>query len=71
MNYLITGPTGNIGSLVVNRLLDRSDRPRVLVRDAQKLKNGCRFGLQDGFYDQLAGRIHDWKTGLTLCQCTG
>jgi uncharacterized protein YbjT (DUF2867 family) len=36
MNYLITGATGNIGSLVVNRLLDRGERPRVLARDAQK-----------------------------------
>jgi len=42
MNYLITGPTGNIGSLVVNRLLDRGERPRVLVRDAQKAR--LRFG---------------------------
>lgn len=42
MNYLITGATGNIGSLVVQRLLDRGDRPRVLVRDAEKAQS--RYG---------------------------
>src|ERR1700689_5988562 len=42
MNYLITGATGNIGSLVVNRLLDRGERPRVLARDAQKARS--RYG---------------------------
>jgi uncharacterized protein YbjT (DUF2867 family) len=42
MNYLITGATGNIGSLVVERLLERGDRPRVLVRDAEKARS--RYG---------------------------
>jgi len=42
MNYLITGAIGNIGSLVVKRLLDRGDRPRVLVRDAEKARS--RYG---------------------------
>jgi uncharacterized protein YbjT (DUF2867 family) len=42
MNYLITGATGNIGSLVVERLLDRGDRPRILVRDAEKARS--RYG---------------------------
>jgi uncharacterized protein YbjT (DUF2867 family) len=42
MTYLITGATGNIGSKVVNRLLDRGERPRVLARDAQKAR--LRFG---------------------------
>jgi uncharacterized protein YbjT (DUF2867 family) len=36
MAYLITGATGNVGSLVVQRLIDRGERPRVLVRDSQK-----------------------------------
>ena len=47
MNYLITGATGNIGSLVVNRLLDRGERPRVLARDAQKalLRYGDRVDI--------------------------
>ena len=39
MNYLITGATGNIGSKVVARLLERGDRPRVLVRDAEKARS--------------------------------
>lgn len=42
MNYLITGATGNIGSLVVQRLLERGDRPRILVRDAEKARS--RYG---------------------------
>ena len=36
MKHLITGATGNIGSLVVLRLLERGERPRVFVRDADK-----------------------------------
>jgi uncharacterized protein YbjT (DUF2867 family) len=36
MAYLITGATGNVGSLVVDRLIDRAERPRVFVRDSQK-----------------------------------
>ena len=54
MNYLITGPTGNIGSLVVNRLLDRGERPRVLVRDAQKART--RYGDR---VDIFAGDFSD------------
>jgi uncharacterized protein YbjT (DUF2867 family) len=42
MNYLITGATGDIGSRVVDRLLDLGDRPRVFVRDAEKAR--ARFG---------------------------
>jgi uncharacterized protein YbjT (DUF2867 family) len=38
MKYLITGATGNVGSLVVERLLARGDRPRVFVRDAEKAR---------------------------------
>jgi uncharacterized protein YbjT (DUF2867 family) len=36
MIYLITGATGNVGALVVKRLIDRGERPRVFVRDPQK-----------------------------------
>jgi uncharacterized protein YbjT (DUF2867 family) len=36
MTYLITGATGNVGSKVVNHLLQRGNRPRVFVRNAQK-----------------------------------
>jgi uncharacterized protein YbjT (DUF2867 family) len=42
MTYLITGATGNIGSLVVERLLDRGIRPRVFVRSADKAR--ARYG---------------------------
>ncbi len=42
MKYLVTGATGNIGSLVVERLLARGDRPGVFVRDADKAR--ARFG---------------------------
>jgi uncharacterized protein YbjT (DUF2867 family) len=37
-HLLITGATGNIGSLVVDRLLARGLRPRVFVRDADKAR---------------------------------
>jgi uncharacterized protein YbjT (DUF2867 family) len=42
MSYLVTGATGNIGSLVVDRLLASGERPRVFVRDAAKARD--RFG---------------------------
>jgi len=42
MTYLITGATGDVGSRVVDRLLQRGHRPRVFVRDAQKAL--ARFG---------------------------
>jgi uncharacterized protein YbjT (DUF2867 family) len=42
MNYLITGATGNVGSKVVERLLERGERPRIFVRDAQKAR--ARYG---------------------------
>jgi (4-alkanoyl-5-oxo-2,5-dihydrofuran-3-yl)methyl phosphate reductase len=42
MVYLITGATGNVGSLVVAHLLERGERPRVFVRDAEKAR--ARFG---------------------------
>lgn len=36
MQYLVTGAAGDVGSKVVKRLLERGERPRVLVRDAGK-----------------------------------
>ncbi len=42
MRHLITGATGNIGSLVTQRLIDRGDRPCVFVRDAAKARS--QFG---------------------------
>jgi uncharacterized protein YbjT (DUF2867 family) len=53
MTYLITGATGNIGSLVVERLIERGDRPRIFVRDAQKARE--RYGDRvDAFVGDLA-----------------
>ena len=36
MTYLITGATGDVGFKVVNHLLQRGNRPRVFVRNAEK-----------------------------------
>jgi uncharacterized protein YbjT (DUF2867 family) len=44
MRYLITGATGHLGSMVVERLLGRGERPRVFVRDRAKAVQ--RFGHQ-------------------------
>lgn len=53
MNYLITGATGNIGSLVVERLIERGYRPRIFVRDAEKARS--RYGDRvDIFVGDLA-----------------
>jgi uncharacterized protein YbjT (DUF2867 family) len=35
---LVTGATGNVGSLVTQRLIDRGDRPCVFVRDPKKAR---------------------------------
>jgi uncharacterized protein YbjT (DUF2867 family) len=39
MTYLITGATGDVGSKVVELLVQRGDQPRVFVRNAQKAKS--------------------------------
>jgi len=53
MTYLITGATGTVGSLVVQRLIERGERPRILVRDAEKAK--ARYGNRaDIFVGDLA-----------------
>jgi (4-alkanoyl-5-oxo-2,5-dihydrofuran-3-yl)methyl phosphate reductase len=53
MSFLITGATGDVGSRVVARLLDRGHRPRVYVRDAEKAR--LRFGDRvDVFVGDLA-----------------
>jgi uncharacterized protein YbjT (DUF2867 family) len=39
MVYLITGATGEVGSRVVRRLLERGIRPRVLTRSEQKARS--------------------------------
>jgi len=38
MKYLVTGATGDVGSRVVQLLLQRGDRPHVFVRDAEKAR---------------------------------
>jgi len=48
MTYLISGATGDVGSKVVEHLLERGERPRVFVRDAEKARS--RFG----------GRVEVW-----------
>jgi uncharacterized protein YbjT (DUF2867 family) len=57
MVYLITGATGNVGSLVVERLLARGDRPRIFVRDAVKAR--ARYG---DCVDVCTGDLGDAKT---------
>lgn len=55
MTYLVTGATGDVGARVVERLLQRGDRPRVFVRDAGKARS--RFG--DGVVDVFTGDLGD------------
>lgn len=63
MTYLITGATGNVGSLVVESLIGRGQRPRVFVRDRQKAI--ARFGDRvDVFVGDLAD-VATMKPALT------
>src|ERR1700722_5429889 len=57
MTYLITGATGDVGSKVVDQLLQRGDRPRVFVRDAEKARP--RFGER---VDIFVGDLEDAET---------
>lgn len=61
MRYLVTGATGNIGSLVTKRLLDAGETTCVLVRDAKKAQKlfGKRAEIRVG---DLAGS----RDGLTV-----
>ena len=53
MIYLITGATGNIGSIVVERLIERGERPRIFGRDPEKARS--RYGDRvDVFFGDLA-----------------
>src|SRR6516225_8987630 len=54
MTYLITGPTGDVGSRVVERLLQRGDRSRIFVREGTKARS--RFGDR---VDVFAGDLSD------------
>ena len=56
MTYLITGATGDVGSRVVEHLLQRGNRPRVFVRDVEKARS--RFGDRvDIFVGDLADPV--------------
>jgi uncharacterized protein YbjT (DUF2867 family) len=57
MTYLITGATGNVGTLVAERLIARGSRPRIFVRDADKAR--ARYGDR---VDIFTGDLADAKT---------
>jgi (4-alkanoyl-5-oxo-2,5-dihydrofuran-3-yl)methyl phosphate reductase len=64
MTHLVTGATGDVGSRVVQKLLKRGNRPRVLVRNEAKAR--LLFGQQvDVFTGDLAesGSIRGALTG--------
>ena len=53
MTHLITGATGNVGSLVVERLINLGESPRIFVRNKEKAQQ--RFGDRvDIFVGDLA-----------------
>jgi uncharacterized protein YbjT (DUF2867 family) len=56
--YLITGATGNVGSLVAEHLIGRGYRPRVFVRDGGKAKS--RYG------DRVQVFVGDLSDATTL-----
>jgi uncharacterized protein YbjT (DUF2867 family) len=66
MKYLVTGATGNIGSLVTKRLLDTGERPCVLARDAKKARKlfGDRVEIRVG---DLAGSRTDLTNVFQGC----
>ncbi|MCA9644157.1 MAG: NAD(P)H-binding protein, partial [Myxococcales bacterium] len=61
MSYLITGATGTVGSLVTRRLIDRGERPAVLVRDAKKARKlfGDRVSIRVGDLADISGALTD------------
>lgn len=67
MKYLVTGATGNVGSLVTNRLLDAGETPCVLVRDARKARKlfGDRAEIRVG---DLAGSRTDLTNAFQGCE---
>jgi uncharacterized protein YbjT (DUF2867 family) len=54
MTYLITGATGDIGTKVVNRLLQSGAHPRILVRDESKAR-----ALFDASVEVFVGDLSD------------
>lgn len=61
MTCLITGATGNVGSLVTERLLDRAERPAVFVRDRKKAERlfGDRVEVRVGDLADISGALAD------------
>lgn len=66
MKYLVTGATGNIGSLVAERLLGAGEKPCVLVRDARKARRlfGDRVEIRVG---DLSGAWGDLAKAFEGC----
>ncbi|MFC4763525.1 NAD(P)H-binding protein [Dyella koreensis] len=66
MKHLVTGATGNIGSLVTQRLLDAGETPCVLVRDAKKARKlfGDRVEIRVG---DLASSRNDLTVAFQGC----
>lgn len=67
MTYLITGATGNVGSLVTERLLERGERPAVFVRDRKKAERlfGDRVEIRVGDLADISGALANVR-GLFL-----
>jgi uncharacterized protein YbjT (DUF2867 family) len=58
MNILLTGATGHVGALVVERLLARGIHPRIFVRDTAKARDLFRHHL-DTLTDVATGDFSD------------
>ena len=66
MKFLVTGATGNIGSLVTKRLLEAGETPGVLARDVKKARKlfGNRAEIRAG---DLAGSRTDLMDVFQRC----
>lgn len=59
MTCLVTGATGNVGSLITRRLIHRGDRPAVFVRDPEKARRlfGDRVEIRVGDLADISGAL--------------